>query len=65
MQTTGKYNEILRNAQVQEPAPTSNSLQQAVPASTKMDRVLLEAEIKTIIKKAYEASEQGNSKSQN
>lgn len=65
MQTTGKYNEILGEAKVQEPAPTSNSHQQAVPASTKIDRVLLETEIRTIIKRAYEASEPGSNKPQN
>jgi len=65
MQTTGKYNEILKDAQVHEPAPASNYHQQAIPASTKMDRALLEAEVKTIIKRAYEANEPGSNKSQN
>ena len=60
MQTTSKYNEILKEAQANKPAAASNAVQHETPAFTKMDRTVLETEIKAMIKKAYETSETHN-----
>lgn len=61
MQTTGKYNEIFNQPAGPNPVNQGTVKPNNDLASTKMDVNVLAAEIRTIIKKAFEADQLQNS----